>query len=350
MREPLLIFDMDGVLIDVWASYREVSRLSVIRYLQQVIGAEELGEDFIKLQDIAAIKKTGGLNNDWDLTYAIIDSILKKFFDNVNRAITGEIQKAAGLQDDHAVLARARQFLGQCDTTGITRGLSNQPVREVFFEYGRHKNSFMKGAPVSPFLLNNGDVRTGNIAKRIFQEIYLGEELFRRIYGEMPLFFKKRGYIEREKLIPKRRDIKALKENNILSIATGRPGVEALYALESFEIKDFFTAVVSEDDIVYEEQRTGDKLRKPHPFGIDLCIEKSGYVKRRNNVYYIGDMPDDMIASKRAGVVPIGFVNDSTEESDEEKKYHCKLLVNRGAFRVFNNYRELVSFFVGLKQ
>jgi len=167
MRVPLLIFDMDGVLVDVWSSYREVSRLSVIRYLQQVIGAEELGEDFITLQDIAAIKKTGGLNNDWDLTYAIIDAVLKKFFDNVNRAITGEIQKAAGLQDDHAVLARARQLLGQCDTTGITRGLSNQPVREVFFEYGRHKNSFMKGAPVSPFLLNNGDVRTGNIAKRI---------------------------------------------------------------------------------------------------------------------------------------------------------------------------------------
>ncbi len=347
MKLPLVIFDMDGVLIDVSGSYREVSRLTVIRYLQQVIGAEELAEDFITLQDIAAIKKTGGLNNDWDLSYAIIDAVLKKFFDDINQAIAGEIRKAAGLGDDHAVLARARPLLMHCDTTGITRGLSHHPVREIFFECSRRKNSFVQTAPVSPFLLNSGDVKTGNIVKRIFQEIYLGKGLFERIYSERPFFFEKRGYIERERLIPRRRDIEILGVANTLSIATGRPEVEALYALESFAINDLFTAVVSEDDIVHEEQRTGGRLRKPHPFGIDLCIEKSGYVKIRDTVYYIGDMPDDVAASKRAGVVPIGFVNDGTDESTEEKNHHSKLLVDRGAVKVFNNYRELVSFFAG---
>ncbi len=347
---PLVIFDMDGVLVDVSGSYREVSRLSVIRYLRQVIGAEELGEDFITLQDISEIKKTGGLNNDWDLTCTVIDAVLKTFFDEVNSNTAGKIGKAAGLGEDRAVLAGAGPLLRMCDASCIARGLSHRPVREVVLEFNRQKKSLIRGGTPSPFLLNRGDIKTGNLVKRLFQEIYLGKELFERIYGEMPLFYEKIGYIERERLIPARRDIEALKANNTLSIATGRPEVEAMYALEFFRIKDFFTAVVSEDDVVREEQRTGERRRKPHPFGIDLCIEKSGYEKKRDVVYYIGDMPDDIAASKRAGVVPIGFVNDGAEESVEEKKGHKKLLVDRGAFRVINNYRKLLSFFDGLKR
>ena len=75
-KRSLIIFDMDGVLVDVTGSYREVVRLSVVYYLRHVIGAKNLSDNFISLEDVSTIKKSGGLNNDWDLTYTILDTLL----------------------------------------------------------------------------------------------------------------------------------------------------------------------------------------------------------------------------------------------------------------------------------
>jgi phosphoglycolate phosphatase-like HAD superfamily hydrolase len=353
MRAQLIIFDMDGVLIDVTGSYRAVTRLSVILYLSKVIGVEKLDDDFISLQDVAAIKRTGGLNNDWDLTCAILDAVLKLFFDETNSGIAGKMRDAAVSGSDLSVLESAGRLLRRCDTSRIKKESVQRSAREIFFESLKQKKSTLQDTEPSPFLLNRGDVKFGNIVKRIFQEIYLGKKLFMKNYDEMPLFFNETGYIERERLIPTRGEIESLHHDHILSIATGRPENEAIYALDFFGIRDLFTAVVTEDDIVRGEKTMGSMLRKPHPFGIDLCIEKSGYHKGRDVVYYIGDMPDDMTASKRAGTVSIGFVNDAATENvenNEEKKAHMKLLVDRGAIRVFNNYRELISFFSDLKK
>jgi len=61
---PLLVFDMDGVLIDVSNSYR--------------VAIKETSEEFTKakvtLEEIQSFKEKGGYNNDWDLTRAIIES------------------------------------------------------------------------------------------------------------------------------------------------------------------------------------------------------------------------------------------------------------------------------------
>jgi len=58
----LLIFDMDGVLVDVTASYRR----TVIETVKHFTGAE------ITNQDIQARKNRGGANNDWDLALEMI--------------------------------------------------------------------------------------------------------------------------------------------------------------------------------------------------------------------------------------------------------------------------------------
>ncbi|MBI4443880.1 MAG: HAD-IA family hydrolase [Acidobacteria bacterium] len=57
-QENLLIFDMDGVLVDVTDSYRQ----SIIEAVKHFTGAE------ITHQEIQAAKNRGGSNNDWDLT------------------------------------------------------------------------------------------------------------------------------------------------------------------------------------------------------------------------------------------------------------------------------------------
>jgi phosphoglycolate phosphatase-like HAD superfamily hydrolase len=187
-------------------------------------------------------------------------------------------------------------------------------------------------------------VRTGNLAKRIFQELYLGEDLFREIYAELPLFYHDQGYINREILIPGMSHLKKLASCNRLSIATGRPGVEAHYALTHFGLSDIFSAVVTEDDIVRGEKQGDKPLRKPHPYSLELCMEECGY-KRGDSVYYIGDMPDDMKASLRAGITPIGFVNNSGIKPElMSTDEHYKLLTENGATRVFFHFDDLVAF------
>lgn len=78
LREDVLLFDLDGVLVDVSSSYR--------------LAIKETAEFFTKQKvlndEIQKLKEQGGFNNDWDLTEAIISSknvnvskeeIIKKF-------------------------------------------------------------------------------------------------------------------------------------------------------------------------------------------------------------------------------------------------------------------------------
>ncbi len=53
-------------------------------------------------------------------------------------------------------------------------------------------------------------------------------------------------------------------------------------------------------------------------------------------------MPDDIQAALSAGVVPLGFVN--ADLSSNEREAHRKLLLDKGAQEVFDNYDELIKY------
>lgn len=341
-RNALIIFDMDGVLIDVTGSYREVTRLAVVHYLRDVIGARIRDEGFITPSDVAEIKRSGGLNNDWDLTNAIINAILGHSFDSRNKALAVPARKLAPVKSDTESLQRIHGVLKNADRSTLEKAVVEKSAKTICLEFEGRRKHRVDRRYTSPFLVSRRDVGEGNISKRIFQELYLGKELFSEIYGFKPLFHPGEGYIDREEMIPSTAQLEHLLSLCTLSIATGRPGVEAEHALKRFGIQGMFSAVVSEDDVVSAERSSGKSLRKPHPFSLNLCLEKSGYGKAER-VYYIGDMPDDMLASKRAGVTPIGFVNDSTRV--REKEDHRNLLKERGAHKVFGNYADLIAYF-----
>src|SRR3990167_674011 len=61
---PLLIFDIDGVLVDVSKSYR----VAIKKTVEHFTGEET------SLQDVHALKNMGGYNNDWDASEALIKS------------------------------------------------------------------------------------------------------------------------------------------------------------------------------------------------------------------------------------------------------------------------------------
>ncbi|MBZ5723792.1 MAG: HAD hydrolase-like protein [Acidobacteriia bacterium] len=63
MSKPLLIFDMDGVLVDVTESYRE----TIARTVAHFAGIE------VTREQIQEYKNQGGWNDDWQLSHHIIE-------------------------------------------------------------------------------------------------------------------------------------------------------------------------------------------------------------------------------------------------------------------------------------
>lgn len=65
ITQPLLVFDMDGVLVDVTESYRE----TIAATIEHFTGARPTHEQ------IQQFKNRGGFNDDWELTHYIITGV-----------------------------------------------------------------------------------------------------------------------------------------------------------------------------------------------------------------------------------------------------------------------------------
>lgn len=348
-ERKLIIFDMDGVLVDVGMSYREVVRASVFLYLREVLGLDLQDDGFITRRDVSEIKKQGGLNNDWDLTGCIINLVLRDMIDPHVGLDEGDRRTLQNVQDDSDAIVLVRELVGKTDRSLLERvpsRLGGKSLRRLF------EDLTGTGEIRSPLLLDRGEVGTGNLVKRIFQEVYLGSDLFIRTYGDEPLVYTGGGYIEREKLIPSTEQLETLAARYGLSIATGRPRQEAEHALERFQLTRFFPVMVSEDEVAHEEARREKRLRKPHPYSVLLAMERSEFAFEEagesaapdKRCMYVGDMPDDMVVARRAGVLPVGYVNDRAGESAQEREEHTLLLQRSGAALVVGNFGELIEF------
>jgi phosphoglycolate phosphatase-like HAD superfamily hydrolase len=286
---------MDGVIIDVSGSYRDVVRQTTNLFFRPAQSWEKLPQPIFELSDLAAIKQSGGLNNDWDLTCTVINLLYS-------------LTEKPEIYDSKDPWKTYRETLSQCDVNVIADFLTStdQPLTTLLKNKGKPANEFISGMYI-------GDVGTGNIIKQIFQEIYLGDELFQRTYDLKPKIYSGEGYILREKVLIDRSVLEALGRNNVLAIATGRPRAEAEYPLIHFDLKKYFNLIFTLDDCLQEEKRIfaekGERvaLSKPHPFMLDAIADDlkdkfAGY-------YYVGDMPDDMLAAanSRFGCKSIGI-------------------------------------------
>ena len=98
-----LIFDMDGVLVDVSKSYREAIRQTASYFLNKKV----------TMSDVEKIKGEIGMNNDWDATYALIKrqtisyEAVKSYFQSI---YLGSDQKS-GLIDNEELFISKQNLL-----------------------------------------------------------------------------------------------------------------------------------------------------------------------------------------------------------------------------------------------
>lgn len=326
-HSKLIVFDMDGVLIDVSGSYRETVRQTAKLFFQQSPSSEKLPEPLFPLADLAAVKQGGGLNNDWDLSCLIINLLFN------------QIEKPP-VYESKDPWAQYQETISQCDMSALSDFLTSTPtpLSDLLGKVGKTKNAFIYG-------LYTGDVGSGNIIKQIFQEVYLGKDLFEATYDRAPQFYHDAGLIHCEQLLIDKSLLEKLAEKHVLAIATGRPRAEAEYPLAHFELGKYFTKIMALEDCLEQEKRVlkteGKKvsLSKPDPFMLDaIAADLQNPIA---DYYYVGDMPDDMVAAKNSAAEyeGIGMVLSAPDRA------HLKVdLLKAGADIVLENFKQLESF------
>jgi len=310
----ILIFDMDGVLVDVSNSYRETIAQTIRIYFDECFG--------IKLKpitkaDISLFKSAGGFNNDWNLTSGFLLYLLslsgipsspkKKKFSNIHDTVSylkdkfskckPDIVRLPHKKDLYDFLKMVKSFGGGLN--GIQRALEDSWDGWVY---------------------RMGDLDKENLVKRIFQEVYLGRQ-FISYYHLEPLFYKGKGLYLNERLLIPRRILSLLRKRLRMGIASGRPRFEAEVALKRFGLLSYFDSMVTLDECLEEEGRifrsAGKRVKrsKPHPYSILRAIQEIGLPNPRCG--YIGDVVDDMVAANAAKkefrLLAIGFLSDRSK-------------------------------------
>jgi phosphoglycolate phosphatase-like HAD superfamily hydrolase len=325
MKIPkLIVFDMDGVLIDVSGSYRETARKTARLFFDGARGFGKLPDPLFPLTDLAELKQTGGLNNDWDLTALTLHLLF---------ALVKTPAGPLSADDSPGPEEKIRRY----DVSDLADFLnaSTRPLMDLLVRYGR---------PHDPFVTScyHGDLDTGNRIKRIFQEIYLGPSLFTALHGGQPRCYHGEGLIHRESLLMDPTLLADLSRDHILAIATGRPRAEADFPLDRFDLRKYFQLVITLDDCTREEERIfterGERisLKKPDPYMLDRIPHLIG--KGFSECYYLGDMPDDMHAarSSKTGYRGVGVVLSSADRENLRKA-----MLQAGAEQIIDDYAVL---------
>lgn len=300
------LFDIDGVLVDVEESYIDTTRQTITKYLNWFLNVPASRSSLLSRKDIHDFKLLGGFNNDWDTVWGILtylDRLRKEAGKDWSAMDLSELKKAIN------IASLREQLPCPCGIKGIAKW--NKPDKRIDYEK----------------------------AKDLFQQIYLGTILYKKLYRHKPNHIDATGLIHLEKpYIPANIFARLRKQGYLLGIVTGRARFEAEFILDRFKIKHYFSAIITHDDVVIAEKRTGELRRKPHPYPVIRCAQKLGVKKG----FYLGDLPDDMRAAIDAKpiveIVALGALYSAQRKTERRKE-----LLAAGAQRIIRNVSDIAA-------
>lgn len=315
-----IIFDFDGVLVYVLQSYYENIRKVVDYYFLEILGLEGRRGKLVTFGDIQGFKDTGLYNNDWTLTHAIItyyltilvrklqqrqvlDDFLKQFSDVQFSEVSSFIQTLRGVGDycrRHGVDATELASMKKDSALGIEFLLAqvkreNQPLEAVLTSVlPRAESSQLRLVKkLVPYSVEKPD-----LLKRLFEESYLGEGLFKRFYSISPVFNFNECFLDREEFIPTRKTLHTLHSTfGKLAVYSEKPRIQAMYLLEKNGFREYF----DENELIFYEdliKSAREQLGKPNPTVLIEMVEK--IVGDVSKVAYVGDTVADALLVKGA--------------------------------------------------
>jgi phosphoglycolate phosphatase-like HAD superfamily hydrolase len=288
-----IIFDCDGVLIDITKSY-DFTIINTVKYIL---------ENFFQITDcieidfkiIEGFKSSGGFNDEVDLTYASILSlfIAKKLNKNQYDFIFDVISNA--------------------DSSGI---LSVEKYLQKFVDLTDIKNK-----------LTYPGIRNENLLYKIFDQMFYGPELYHKLFGQSSQFSED-GLIENDVVIVTNSLIEKLQKrfSSKISIVSGRGMESVRYSLK--QLLDKFD--LTNSAFLEDEPR---ELAKPNPESLIRSIKGIGC----NHCIYVGDSMEDFIMAKKAtehGYTTIFCGIIGTSKKPQEK---LQLFQQNGALLVLDS-------------
>ena len=246
-RTPVggVALDVDGVLLDVAQSYRR----AIVESLEHVYG------ETVPRSAIQRFKNAGGFNDDWELTYA------------------------AGLY----LLARRERL--EMDVETFTAGIE------------RGEGGLAGAEAVVSGELSGGALERVRAAwdtdrlRAIFQQLYLGAELYESLEGVAPTALPAHdGFIQDEPTLIAQATIEQLTTSYEVGVVTGRPAAEARIALSRVGL-----SLPDERVFTMDSPLPG----KPDPSQLVALAERLAV----DSVVFVGDTLDDIETAQRAGEV-----------------------------------------------
>ena len=288
-----IIFDCDGVLIDITESYD----LTIIKTTKYVLENFSNISDSIQIDSkiIDGFKSTGGFNDEVDLAYASIITLVA----------------AKKLQRDQTEFIF--EVIKNCDTSGI---LSAEKYIEKLTEIDEIKNK-----------LSYPGTHHDNPLYKIFDQLFYGPELYEKLFKNKS-DFSESCLIENDIVIISGSLISKLKTkfSSKISIVTGRGKESVRYSLKNL-LEQFDT-----DNSAFLEDESRE-MAKPNPVSLIQAIKGM----KSNSIVYVGDSMEDLIMAKKASeqgyqATFCGIIGTS---KDPQKK--LKLFEKNGAMLILES-------------
>ncbi|HEU4482723.1 MAG TPA: HAD family hydrolase [Nitrososphaeraceae archaeon] len=304
-----IIFDIDGVLIDVKKSYNEAIKNTVQFIVRNLIkrNLKNLVTDKIILK----FRQTGGFNNDADTSYAIILALLShQDLENAN------LEKFLLEVAEHA------------DETGIES--VEKYIRKLRLNKISPSDYLINIDKILDYLNYPGKVGD-SIVSTVFDEFFYGQELFLERYKIKSKYYFGKPLIENDRIVITDNTVRKLIErfNDKIAMLSGRSKIAAAYALDN----KFY--LLNEKNSVFLEDEDR-KFSKPNPYGLKKIINT---INTRNNILYCGDSVEDLIMARRAEEE----LNQKNPNKTKTNIFFC------GIYGCSSNTDELISKFMEKK-
>jgi len=257
-----IIFDCDGVLIDVTKSYDTTINKTISYVLKEI--ADITVDTPLTSEILLRFKSTGGFNDEIDITYSGILCFIaaKKLTKDPTEFILDVLNEA-----DDSGIAYIENFLSKIDID-----ISNVKAR-----------------------LGYPSTDKNDLIHSTFDQLFFGPELYSKIFQKKSKFSEK-GLIENDNVIVTSDLIEALKKrfSDKIAIVTGR-GFSAI----SSSLKEILNQFSVENSVFLEDESRD--LAKPNPQS--LIRSMKGLDSK--NCLYVGDSMEDMILAQKAS--ELGF-------------------------------------------
>jgi phosphoglycolate phosphatase-like HAD superfamily hydrolase len=250
-----VIFDCDGVLIDITKSY-DLAIIKTTQYVLENLAKIDISIN-IDFKIIDGFKSTGGFNDEVDLTYAAIISLVaaKKLEKDQTNFIFDVIKNS----DSSGIVSVEKYIENQIDISNIKKQLSYP---------GTHHD---------------------NPLYQIFDQIFYGPELYQKLFNNTSNFSDP-GLIEQDDVILNNILFEKLQKkfDSNIAMVTGR-GKESV----SYSLKSLLTQFNLPNSVFLEDEPR--ELAKPNPQSLLNSIQGMNCI----STLYVGDSMEDFIMAKR---------------------------------------------------